>query len=101
MKIVLVSFKDVASGDLVIVEYADVRGGCHSVKHEVNGADTAASIASVLAHNINTEWMKEAFTADAKGDRLKIGCTDLVADKIVFRSHVGGNGGTKVEIEEF
>lgn len=102
MKIVLVKFENPTEGDLLIVEYADVhRGGCHSAKHTVGHGETAAEIAAKFVHAISTDWMKEAFTAEVRGDKLKIGCTDLVSDRIVFRSHVAGNGATTVEIEEF
>jgi hypothetical protein len=122
VKTVVVSIQNPVEGDLIVVEYNDVRGGSTSVKHRVIGArkrpilddngfavgfddipaETARDIALLFAMEINTEWMKEAFTAKVKegSDRLIVGCTDLVSERIRFQASVAGNGGTTVEIEE-
>ncbi len=122
MKTILVTIKEPAEDDLVIVEYSSIRGGCTSVKHRIVGAhqrahadengivskiedvpaQTARDVATILAGKIRSEWMPEAFEARVHPDTgaLIIGCTGLVND-VTFRTSVAGDGGTPVEIAEF
>jgi hypothetical protein len=122
MKTVVISFKTPADGDLIIIEYSDVRGGVTSAMHRVVGgrtmpnldadgfvtgtqpiaAQTPKDIALRLAGIVRSEWMNEAFEARVGGvdsSSLIIGCTGLV-DNVRFKAFVEGAGGTTVEVME-
>lgn len=122
MRTLIFTIKSPAKGDLIVVEYADPRGGCTAVDYTVIGphmlpkedergivvavdevpGETAAQIAAVMAHTINNQWMAEAFQASVKeaSGSLVIKTTDLV-NHVRFRCSVAGSGGTTVEMDEF
>ena len=124
MKTLLVTINNPANGDLVIIEYLDkTAGGCTSAKTVVVGervrpildgdgyvtgtepvpAQTSRDVAKVLGDLIRKDWISEAFQARVNEETgsLVIHCTDLVADKVVFRASVAGTGGTTLDLLEF
>lgn len=112
-----------ADGDLVVVMYTTPRGGLSNASYIIKGerypmafdpvtgdpvkiegapaipGDTPDDIVKGLAFSINrngSEFCEGQFTAEAKGDMLVIGCSDLVSD-ITFISQVQGKGTAKIE----
>jgi len=121
MKTLVITIKDPAANDHVFVSYYDPRGGRTDVSYRVMGerlkpipdehgvvtraetipADTPIDVARALMRGINKDWMSESFKAKLKEDgSLVINCNDAV-DRVTFKSHVDGGGGTKVELVEF
>lgn len=123
MKTLVIDIRTPADGDEIIIEYRSPRGGKTAVKHRVIGArkkpiieedtglaismehvpaQTARDIATALASQINSTWMKEAFQAKTKNDTgsLVVNCHDMVSD-VEFSAEVIGAGGTKVEFMVF
>lgn len=122
MKTIVFSIRNPADGDLVVIQYSDVRGGATSAKHKILGERTKPildgegfvtgtqpiaaqgpkDIATFLAGIINNEWMHEAFEArvgGADGASLIVGCTGLVPN-VTFKAVVEGPGGTTVDVLE-
>lgn len=124
MKTLVFTIKNPAKGDLIVVEYSDVRGGRTAVDYTVIGAhlkpitdergvvvsaenvpsETPAQIADILAKLINNPsggWMPEAFEAGVveSSGALKIHCTGLVQN-VRFGCSVAGKGGTGIEMME-
>jgi hypothetical protein len=86
-------------GDRVILRYRSPRGGSTHVMHRCTAADSPASLASILADEMDKGWMKEAFEVKAKGNRVIVQCTGLVAD-VIFEHEIEGSAGLKVALEE-